>query len=123
MLSLHIGPNGFGAYLNLQKDEEESRIEAVLGGRALYCHHEDRDDVLFWVNPNAADDGVPINFEASVIANQPLCGQVIVTGVSPSHMHLRPVPDDIPIQLKMAQALVKYTKALAHRDFPSTPVV
>lgn len=73
-------------------DDQLTDLQQYVGGYIEAVHIDEY--VTFWVNEEGIMLDLPVNRLASLLAQRALFGPVVVTGSSPSGVHLRPAPTD-----------------------------
>lgn len=98
MHAVQITTKTLAMTVELDDTDQLADMQKVVGGNIepVYLHDE---GVIFWVNEDGIGLNLPLNYTASILAGQPLLGNVLVTGDSPTGMHIRPVPGEYRKQI------------------------
>ena len=95
MRTMLITSQGVIHDLMLEQDTQLEQMQEAVGGLIQpYQDPQDDRNVHFWVNEEGIPLGLPLNMVASVLAGHALLGNVVVTSMSRSGVHLAALPDD-----------------------------
>lgn len=95
MRTMLITTHGRVVELELEKDTQREQMQEAVGGliERYQDPTEDRQ-VHFWVNEDGIGKNLPLNMVASILAGHRLLGNVVITSMSPSGLHLRELPKE-----------------------------
>lgn len=95
MLAMLITTDATVMELELEDNTQLEQIQQAVNGYIERYQDPTEDRAIhFWVNENGHALKLPLNFTASVLAGHPLYGNVVITSMSPSGIHLRELPKE-----------------------------
>lgn len=95
MRTMHISARGGVQDLILEEDTQLEQMQQAVGGNIEPYRDPTEDrDIHFWVNEDGIGLGLPVNMVASILAGHQLRGDVVITSMSRSGVHLAALPDE-----------------------------
>lgn len=108
MRTMLITHEGYIRDLELEDDTQLEQMQEAVGGLIQpYQDPQDDRNVHFWVNEDGISHGLPLNMVASVLAGHALLGNVVVTSMSRSGVHLAALPDDYWREVAFLKLMMK----------------
>ena len=95
MRTMLITTHGRVSELDLEEDTQLVQMQHAVGG-SIERYQDPTEDrqVHFWVNEDGIIKNLPLNMVASILAGHRLHGDVVITSMSPSGVHLRELPKE-----------------------------